>query len=67
MHWTRARYFSKVGSLVMYSFSIYPDMTLESVRSTKVCPPMAHNFWRPNKMASYSMMLLVHLSVPLVK
>jgi hypothetical protein len=64
--WTRARYFSSVGSLVMHSFSIYPDTTFESMQSTHVWTPIALSLQRLSRMASYSAMLSVHLSISLV-
>jgi hypothetical protein len=41
---TKARYFLRVGSLVMHSFSIYPATTLESVCRMHLCTLMALSF-----------------------
>jgi hypothetical protein len=63
---TRARYFLRVGSLVMHSFSICPVTTLEFVQRIHLWTPMTLNFWSPVRIASYSAMLLVHLSASLL-
>jgi hypothetical protein len=52
----RVRYLSRVGSLAMHSFSIYPATTFESVQRVHLWTPMAIS-----NMVSYSAMLLVHL------
>jgi hypothetical protein len=48
---TKARYFSRVGSLAMHSFSICPATTLESMRRMHLCTPMALCFRSPSMMA----------------
>jgi hypothetical protein len=45
-----------------YSFSIWPTTTLESVLIMHVVTPRAHNLQSSRMTASYSAMLLVHLS-----
>jgi hypothetical protein len=49
-------------SLAEYSFLTWPMTTLESVLIMQVVTPSAHNSWSPKMTASYSAMLLVHLS-----
>jgi hypothetical protein len=63
---SKPRYFFRVGSLAMHSFSICPTTTLESVHRMHLCTPMALNFRSPSKMASYYVMLLVHLLASLL-
>jgi hypothetical protein len=55
------RYCISTGSLVEYSFSIWPAMTLESVLMMHVVTPRARNLQSPRMTASYSAMLFVHL------
>jgi hypothetical protein len=50
------------GSLAEYSFSTWPATTLESVLIIQVMTPSAHNLRSPKMTASYSAMLLVHLT-----
>jgi hypothetical protein len=50
------------GSLAEYSFSTWPASTLESVLIMQVVMPSARNLRSPKMTASYSAMLLVHLS-----
>jgi hypothetical protein len=50
------------GSLAEYSFSTWPASTLESVLIMQVVTPSARNLRSPKMTASYSAMLLVHLS-----
>jgi hypothetical protein len=50
----------------MHSFSICPATTLESVRRIHLLMLMACNLRSPNKVALYSAILLVHLSIPLL-
>jgi hypothetical protein len=50
------------SSLAMKSFFIYPATMLESVQRIHLWTPMALNLRSPDSMASYSTMLLVHLS-----
>jgi hypothetical protein len=59
---TSSRYLSSVLSLAMHSFSIWLAITLESIFRMQRCTPNACNLWRPNSIASYSAMLLLHLS-----
>ena len=60
--WTTVRYCMSTGSFAEYSFSIWPATTLESVLIMHVMTPRAHNLRSPRMTASYSAMLLVHLS-----
>jgi hypothetical protein len=55
-----------VGSLAMHSFSICTTTTLESVRRMHFRTPIARNLQSPNKIASNSVILLVHLSTLLL-
>jgi hypothetical protein len=57
-----AKYLSKVPSLVMHSFSIWLAIILESVLNMQFWTPIARNLRRPNITASYSAILLLHLS-----
>jgi hypothetical protein len=63
---TRAKYFSRVGFLAMHSISICLATTLESVQRMHLWIPMTLNLRSPIRIASYSAMLLVHLSVSLL-
>jgi hypothetical protein len=56
------RYCMSTGSFAEYSFSIWPTTTLESVLIMHVVTPRARNLRSPRMTASYSAMLLVHLS-----
>jgi hypothetical protein len=58
-----AKYLSKVASLAMHYFSIWLAITLESVFSVQFWTPIARNLRNPNNIASYSAMLLLHLSI----
>jgi hypothetical protein len=60
------QYLSKVVSLAMHSFSIYPTITLESVFDTQLWTPITHSLRSPSNTTSYSAILLVHLSMSLV-
>jgi hypothetical protein len=60
--WMTVRYCMSTGSSAEYSFSIWPATTLESVLIMHVVTPRAHNLRSPRMTASYSAMLLVHLS-----
>jgi hypothetical protein len=60
---TGARYLSRVLSLAVHSFSIRLTTTLESVFRMQCRTPVAHNLRRPSSTASYSTILLPHLSV----
>jgi hypothetical protein len=51
-----------MGSFVESSFSTWPATTLEFVLIMHVVTPSAHNLRSPRMTASYSAMLLVHLS-----
>jgi hypothetical protein len=51
-----------VRSFVEYSFSTWPATTLESVLIMHVVTPSARNLRSPRMTASYSAILLVHLS-----
>jgi hypothetical protein len=59
---TVARYHSSVSSLAMHSFSIWSAVTLETIFRAQFWTPIARNLWRPNNTASYSALLLLHLS-----
>jgi hypothetical protein len=50
----------------MHSFSICPATTLDYVRRVHLWTPIALNLQSPSNMASYSAMLLVHLSASLL-
>jgi hypothetical protein len=50
------------GSFAEYSFSTWPATTSESVQTMHVVTPSAHNLRSPRMTASYSAILLVHLS-----
>jgi hypothetical protein len=50
------------SSFAEYSFSTWLATTLESVLIMHVVTPSAHNLQSPRMMASYSAILLVHLS-----
>jgi hypothetical protein len=50
------------GSFAEYSFSTWPTTTLESILTMQVVMPSALSLRRPRMIASYSAMLLVHLS-----
>jgi hypothetical protein len=60
------KYYSKVASLVMHSFSIWLVITLESIFSIQFLTLIARNLRSPNSTTSYSTMLLLHLSVSAV-
>jgi hypothetical protein len=51
-----------VGSFVEYSFSTWLAMTLESILTMHVVTPSARSLRSPRMTASYSAILLVHLS-----
>jgi hypothetical protein len=55
-------YCMSTGSVTEYSFSIWPTTTLESVRIIHVVILRARNLRSPRMTASYSAMLLVHMS-----
>jgi hypothetical protein len=59
---TAVKYCMSAGSFAEYSFSTWPTMTLESVLIMHVVTPSAHNLRSPRMTASYSAILLVHLS-----
>jgi hypothetical protein len=61
-----ARYLSNVSSLTMHFFSILLATTLESIFRVQHYTPIAHNFQKPSSIASYSTMLLLHLSASAV-
>jgi hypothetical protein len=50
------------GSFAEYSFLTWPATTLEYVLTMHVVTPSAHSLQRPRMTASYSAILLVHLS-----
>jgi hypothetical protein len=62
----KVKYFLRVSSLAIHSFSIWLETTFESILRTHHWTPTALSLQSPNSMASYSAMLLVHLSVSLV-
>jgi hypothetical protein len=61
-----AKYLSKVQSLVIHSFSIWPAITFEYVFNMQFWTPIALNLWRPSNIASYFGTLLLRLSVSVV-
>jgi hypothetical protein len=63
---TRARYFSRVHSLAMLSFLIWPETTFEFVLGAHVWTLSVLSLRSPNNMASYSSILLEDLSMSFV-
>jgi hypothetical protein len=59
---TAVRYCMSAGSFAEYSFSTWSTTTLESVLIMHVVTPSARNLQSPRMTASYSAILLVHLS-----